>query len=237
VASLNGITSVSGGDRHAIARLADGSVVASGSNSQKQLGSESTVLPSSKVFVKVNGIGPAVSVAANSNSSYAVMSDGSVLAWGADSGGSLGNGIPSSAPQLPKPVLIASNSQLSSVISLEARLDGVAALRSDGAVFGWGSNSSGIIPGSLFQNTYFAKAITGLPSISKLGSDDASFYALARNGSVWSWGSGSTAAAVIQIPGLPKIIDLTRVSFGTLAWAADGRRFILLGGSYVEFPY
>jgi hypothetical protein len=235
VAALNGVTSVAGGEKHTIARLADGSVVTSGDNGQKQLGTESTSLPSSKVFVKVNAIGTAVSVEAHSNSSYAVMSDGSVLAWGADSGGSLGNGIPASTPQLPKPVLIASNTQLNSVISLVANSDGVAALRTDGSVFGWGSFSSGIIPGAS-SNTYFAKSIPGLPSISKLGSDDVSFYALARNGSVWSWGSTTSAAVVNQIPGLPKIIDLTRVPSGTIAWAADGRRFILFGSTYGEFP-
>ena len=233
VASLKGMTSVAGGDRHSLARLADGSVVASGDNSQKQLGADSTGLPSSKVFVKVNTGGLAVSVAAYLNSSYAVMFDGSVMAWGGDSGGSLGNGTSTAPPQLPKPVLTASNTQLSSVISLETSFGGVAALRADGSVFGWGSSASGIIPGGS-SNTYFAKAIAGLPLISKVGSDDSTYYALARNGSVWVWGQGYSA--VSQIPGLPKIVDLTRISYDIVAWAADGRKFILIGTTFDDFP-
>jgi hypothetical protein len=226
VASLNAVTSVAHGSLHAIARLADGSVVTSGNNTRNQLGLESTVLPSSNVFVKVNAIGSAVSVAATSDSSFAVLSDGSVLAWGADSGGSLGNGTPASTPQLPKPVLIASNTQLNSVISLEAKSGGIAALRTDGSVFGWGSSLSGIIPGSS-SNTYFAKSIPGLPSISKLGSDYGVFYALDRNGSVWTW--GYQLASISRFSELPQIIDLTRTAFGTIAVAADGRRFRLNG--------
>jgi hypothetical protein len=233
VTSLNGITSAAGGDRHAIARLADGSVVVSGDNSQQQLGVQSTGLPSSKVFVKVNGIGLATAVAATLYSSYAVMSDGSVMAWGGDYKGSLGNGIPSSLPQLPKPVLVTSNSQLGSVISLEASNSGVAALRSDGSVFGWGYGASGIIPGAT-SDTLFAKAILGLPLISKISSDSLSYYALSREGAVLVWGNGYST--VTQIPGLPKIVDLTRTSFATVAWAADGRRFIILGTKFYIFP-
>jgi len=106
--------------------------------------------------------------------------------WG-DVRGVLGNGSPASSSQLPKPVLIASDTQLNSVISLVTKNTGVAALRTDGSVFGWGSGYSGIFPGSL-SDTYFAKSISGLPPISKLIADGAYFYALDRNGSVWMWG-------------------------------------------------
>jgi hypothetical protein len=225
VDSLKGVTSVAGGGRHTIARLSDGSVVVAGDNSQQQLGAQSNGLPSSKFFVKVNGIGPATSVAASDNSSYAVMSDGSVLAWGTDFSGALGNGSPASSSQLPKPVLIASDTQLNSVISLVTKGSGVAALRTDGSVFGWGSRLS--IPGSL-SNTYFAKSISGLPPISKLITDGGYFYALDRNGSVWMWGgsddANNTPSALAKIPELPQIIDLTQEGL-TIAWAADGRRF------------
>jgi alpha-tubulin suppressor-like RCC1 family protein len=112
------------------------------------------------------------------------------------------------------------------VISLEAKSGGIAALRTDGSVFGWGSSLSGIIPGSS-SNTYFAKSIPGLPSISKLGSDYGVFYALDRNGSVWTW--GYQLASISRFSELPQIIDLTRTAFGTIAVAADGRRFRLNG--------
>jgi hypothetical protein len=236
VESLRSVTSAASGDRHAIARLADGTVVASGDNSKKQLGAESVALPNSKVFVKVNLNGQAISVEANSNSNYAVMSDGSVMAWGEDIAGSLGNGVLASPLQLPKPVLIASSAQLGSVISLVADdYSGVAALRTDGSVFGWGAGSSSIFPG-VNSNTYFAKTIPGLPPASKIACDGYYFYALARNGSVWAWGDGSFSS-VSQISGLPKIVDLTRFSSGTVAWAADGRRFILTGATFFEFPF
>jgi hypothetical protein len=75
-----------------------------------------------------------------------------------------------------------------------------------------------------------------VPPASKIACDGYYFYALARNGSVWAWGDGSFSS-VSQIPGLPKIVDLTPFSSGTVAWAADGRRFILTGASFIEFPY
>lgn len=229
VASLRGVTSVAGGSRHAIARLADGSVVVSGDNSLKQLGSERQ---SSNIFVKVNLGGPAISVAAQGDSSYAVMSDGSVLSWGADSRGSLGNGASKLALQLPKPVMISSNTQLGSVISVETIIGGAspaaATLIADGAVFGWGSSDSGIIPGAK-SDTYFATAIPGLPPISKLRANNGYFYALAQNGSVWFWGADKKPVSQISV--LPKIDFLTTIDRSTVAWAADGRRFILEGKS------
>jgi alpha-tubulin suppressor-like RCC1 family protein len=169
-------------------------------------------------------------VAAQGDSSYAVMSDGSVLSWGRDSRGSLGNGASELSLQLPKPVMISSNTQLGSVISLETIIGGAspaaAALKADGSVFGWGSSDSGVIPGAK-SDTYFATAIPGLPPISKLRANNGYFYALALNGSVWFWGINNTRVGQISV--LPKIVYLTTIDRSTVAWAADGRRLFLDG--------
>jgi hypothetical protein len=128
--------------------------------------------------------------------------------------------------------MISSNTQLGSVISVETIIGGAfpaaAALRSDGSVFGWGSSDSGIIPGAK-SDTYFATAIPGLPPISKLRANNGYFYALAQNGSVWFWGADKKPVSQISV--LPKIDFLTTIDRSTVAWAADGRRFILEGKS------
>jgi alpha-tubulin suppressor-like RCC1 family protein len=96
VRGLTDVVSVAGGEAHSLALQANGSVWAWGYNESGQLGKdtsssiERTML--SELPVTVSGLTDVVSVAGGGDHSLALKADGSVLAWGRNGYGELGNG-------------------------------------------------------------------------------------------------------------------------------------------------
>jgi|JI10StandDraft_1071094.scaffolds.fasta_scaffold155969_3 alpha-tubulin suppressor-like RCC1 family protein len=78
-----------------------------------------------------------IDVAAGSAHACALKTDGTVVCWGGNEYGQLGNGTTTDS-LVAVPV-----SGLNSVISIEAGLSHTCALRSDGSVFCWGHNARG----------------------------------------------------------------------------------------------
>ena len=88
------ITTVAVGEMHTLALCADGTLAAWGSNSNGQLGINSTTDSLVPVAVDTSGflLGKTViAVAAGYNHSLALCSDGTVAAWGSNDNGQLGN--------------------------------------------------------------------------------------------------------------------------------------------------
>ena len=137
------------GLQHLVLLQADGTVVAWGNNNCGQLGSnenpETTPYRSSPAPVLdpdgVNPLQGVVAVAAKGDSSWAVKEDGTVLAWGSNDYGQLGNGTSSPTSAL-KPVLV-DHTAVTGVRSVAVGGRHVMALKSDGTVVGWGDNRSG----------------------------------------------------------------------------------------------
>src|SRR5262249_41217985 len=88
VVGLTNVTSISAGLTHALARLADGRVMAWGENGSGQLGDGTTTNRSRPVAVAFL-TAPTV-ISAGDRHSGAVLTDGRVLAWGDNGYGELG---------------------------------------------------------------------------------------------------------------------------------------------------
>ena len=86
---LTGITAVAAGNEHSLALKSDGTVWAWGSNSNGQLGDNSTT--DHAVPVQVSGLTNVTAIAAGVNFSLALKSDGTVWAWGYNGSGQLGD--------------------------------------------------------------------------------------------------------------------------------------------------
>ncbi|MEI6675233.1 MAG: cadherin-like beta sandwich domain-containing protein, partial [Verrucomicrobiota bacterium] len=100
------VVSVAVGASHSIALCSDGTVAAWGSNSNGQLGNNSTTSSSVPVLVTQSGVlagKSVVSVTAGWLHSLALCSDGSVAAWGYNLNGQLGN---NSTTQSNVPVMV-----------------------------------------------------------------------------------------------------------------------------------
>jgi hypothetical protein len=133
------VTAVSAGGGHNLAITATGSVLAWGNNAHGQLGNGTTTNSSTPVAVSLPAGTTVTAVSAGAFHSLAVTSTGSVLAWGFNSSGQLGNGTntDSSTP------VVVSLPGGTTVTSVSGGADHSLALTSTGGVLAWGDNSDG----------------------------------------------------------------------------------------------
>jgi hypothetical protein len=145
---LTGIVSISAGSAHSLALAPDGSVWAWGDNSQGQAGPIPSACMSadacSNIPQEVPGLPYVVAVSAGAVHSLAVSSTGTVLGWGRNGEGQLGNGTawcqgPDGCAQ-PGLVKNTDGSPLGGVVAVAAGALHSLALRSDGTVWTWGSS-------------------------------------------------------------------------------------------------
>jgi alpha-tubulin suppressor-like RCC1 family protein len=154
------VVAVAAGANHCLALCSDGKMVTWGSNYAGQLGIGSyttTGITTSNVPVAVNTAGvlagktvTAISVGYNHN--LALCSDGSVVAWGQNSAGQLGN---NSTSESPLPTLTDRTGVLAgkSVTAISAGSYHSLALCADGTVVSWGGNARGELGNAVAGNS------------------------------------------------------------------------------------
>ena len=132
-----------GGDHSVAVEIATGRVWVWGYNYEGQLGDVApsdtgTSLPVVWLPVQLHSLGPVARVAAGSRHTLAVIKDGTVLAWGNNVFGELGDGTRTSSAT---PVRVAG---LNSIVVEVAGGDSHSmALKGDGTVWAWGNNFYG----------------------------------------------------------------------------------------------
>jgi hypothetical protein len=141
VTGLSSLMALAGGGAHALALASDGTVWAWGANGSGQLGN-GTISTNACACIPtpgpVTGLTSVRGVAGGFEHSLAVKSDGTVWAWGANQDGELGNGTSGNTRSTPVPV-----SSLGGVTAVAAGDAFSLALRNDGTVWAWGTNSFG----------------------------------------------------------------------------------------------
>lgn len=195
---ITGMVSVQAGFVHSLAVHRDGSLWAWGDNRGGQLGDGTALLRNHAAQV-LDGSGVPLagirSAGAALQASYAVHTDGTVLAWGSNTQGLLGDGTQIDRP-LPDTVLGSGGKPLSKVQALSGGTSHALALDADGCVHSWGSNANfklGISSILLSRST--AGPVESTPSIGLCGAKsiaggygEASF-AIDASGQVLGWGS------------------------------------------------
>jgi hypothetical protein len=97
---LSGVGAIAAGEQHALALLANGTVMAWGENADGELGNGAFKL-SQVTPTEVSGLAGVTAISAGNRDSAAVLGTGSVTAWGLDNWGQLGHGVtggPSAVP-------------------------------------------------------------------------------------------------------------------------------------------
>ncbi|GAA1384894.1 RCC1 domain-containing protein [Catellatospora chokoriensis] len=184
VAGLDGVRQIAAGAVHALALLADGTVAAWGDNTSGQLGlgvtGGSRLLP-----VRVPGLRNVRAVAARDSYSLALLADRTVLAWGNNSAGVLGNGTVGTDVPTPAPV-----AGLKNVRTLAAGSGHVLALLRDGTVSAWGANNFGQLGrGTVTADPSPVPApVAGLARVEAVAAGLLHSLALGKDGTVRSWG-------------------------------------------------
>jgi uncharacterized repeat protein (TIGR01451 family) len=145
--SGSGVIAIAAGGSHSMALKSDGSVAAWGDNSFGQLGIGNQSITRGLSPEGVSGLGSGagvIAIAAGFFHSMALKSDGSLLAWGSNHNGELGNGD-NGFPKTDQftPVAVTGFGAGSGVIAIAGGSHHSLALKSDGTEWAWGGNDFG----------------------------------------------------------------------------------------------
>jgi len=146
-----------------------------------------------ELFVS-EGKGNIVSVAGRGNNTVAIKNDGTVWAWGDGQVGKLGDGTTGSDNWRSVPGKV---SDLAGVTAVAPGANHTLALKNDGTVWTWGSNSNGVlgnenisgsssVPVQVITDGETGAALTDIKAIA---AGDEHSLALKEDGTVWAWGS------------------------------------------------
>lgn len=127
-----------------------------------------------------------VEVAAGGNHSLALASDGTVWAWGDNSGGQLGNGTTGYSAV---PVQVVGLSNVSTIVAGGAHS---IAQKNDGTVWAWGNNASGQLGVGTTWNQNTPVQVTGLTNATAISGGKGHTLALLNDNTVMAWGEHSS---------------------------------------------
>ena len=187
-----------------------------------------------------NGITGAVDIAmSGGGTKFVVLSDGSVLAWGANDKGQLGAGSQANVTSSPQFL-----TSLPAVQALAAGGDHVLALTRDGKVFGWGRNAEGQLGLGDNQNRFSPVEISGLSNVVAIAAGFNFSLALTANGMVWAWGdnccaqlgdgSGISRNLPLEVPSPASVQKLFATGATGIAIDADGA---IWASGYLPFSF
>jgi len=183
---LNNIIAVSAGDAHSLALHSDGAVFSWGDNVDGQLGNNNQPVDS-PVPVQVVGIGGfgflsgIKAIAAGAFHNLALRFDGTVVAWGDNSLGQLGNNNPGIDSDVPVQVLGPGGvGILRNIVAIAAGGLHSLALTSDGHVYAWGNNFDGQLGNGTFTQSNVPVLVGTLSDVIAIGSGRFHSFAIVR---------------------------------------------------------
>jgi Regulator of chromosome condensation (RCC1) repeat len=222
-------SSVAAGGVHALAIKSDGTLLSWGNDFYGQLGNGDDLGFNQPTPVSVTGASDIVAVAAGRVHSLALKADGTVLAWGSDAGGQLGNDAALEDQSAPVAVSGASN-----VIAISAGYYFSLALKSDGTMLAWGSDSRGQLGDDLPKaDKPTPVPVDGASNIVAIGAGTEHALALKSDGTMLSWGldvDGQLGdnvqledhALPVAVMGIAGVVGIAVGNGHSLALKADG---------------
>jgi alpha-tubulin suppressor-like RCC1 family protein len=194
VTGLRRVVAVSSDGPHSLALLRNGRVMAWGDNEYGQLGDGThtgpetcpsagfSTVPCSTLPVPVSGLREVVAISAGDDHNLALLRDGTVMAWGANNDGQLGDGT-TEERDVPVPV-----SALSGVAAISAGGFHSLALLAGGSVMAWGDNGNGQLGTGTTLNALTPTPVLGLSEVTHVSAGLAHSLAVLGDGTVRSWG-------------------------------------------------
>jgi alpha-tubulin suppressor-like RCC1 family protein len=178
--------------------------------------------------IKVPGLTDAIAVASSQSNGYAIRADGSLVAWGGNDYGQIGDGT---TARRDSPVAV---SRLSGVVQVSAGEQDAMALLADGTVWTWGANVSGQLGLGDLQLRSAPTQVPGLTGIKAIAAGDGTDFALAGDGTVSAWGddhvgqvgdgdnTGTNKLSPVKVSGLTGVTAIAGGGGGGYALLSDG---------------
>lgn len=230
VTGLSGATAVAGGYEHSLALLSDGSVMAWGNSAVGQLGDgvfngpETCETSCSTKPVAVTGLSSATAIAAGWAHSMALLSNGTVMTWGSNGFGELGDGTHTGPEACVSGFACAATpvavSGLSGVTAIAAGDEFSFALLTNQTMVAWGYNHEGELGDGTATTTGCwcmdsPVAVAGLSGVTALAPEDQSYVGLALQGAGISSTSTGEKSGETGTPGGTGTSSGTGTSTGT----------------------
>lgn len=165
-------------------------------------------------------------LAGGNNHSLAVLTDGTVRAWGYNASGQLGDGTLTSSPV---PVTVGG---LSGVVSVSGGSSHSLALLNDGTLRAWGTNTNGQLGDGTTRDRSTPGVVAGLNTVVSVSASNNHNLALLADGTVRTWGAnasgqlgdGSTTdrSTPVAVRGLQDVVSVSGGGSHALAVLADG---------------
>ncbi|GEB59707.1 RCC1 domain-containing protein [Streptomyces gardneri] len=200
---LGKVVQVAGSQAHSVAVLEDGSVIGWGANFSGQLGDGTTTDRTTAVRVCAVGepapcasfLKGVVSVAVGALHSLALLTDGTVVAWGNNTSGQLGAGSVINHETSPVRVCAVGSvapctSHLTNITSIAAGFQHSLAVRADGDVRSWGINNEGQLGDGTLDNRNAPVSVSSLTNVVSVAGGVSHSVAARSDGSARAWGTG-----------------------------------------------
>lgn len=191
------IRDIASGSHFTLVVKADGTVVGWGRDPDGQAArpvSANRIIPAP---ITIDLPGKVLQVAMGDTTQYALLEDGTLVAWGTNDEGQLGNGPMGATGELgryPKPTITPVRvTGLTNIIQIEAGAKHAVALRMDGTVWAWGTRDDGAIGDGQPKTLRPVMAIgptqvPGLQGITQIAATRHHNLALRADGKVMAWG-------------------------------------------------
>jgi alpha-tubulin suppressor-like RCC1 family protein len=230
---LGAVSAIAAGGRHDLAVLSDGTVAAWGDDTFGQLGNGvASANGSAETPASVEGLTGVVAVAAGNEHSLALLSNGTVMAWGDNNDGQLGDGTTRDSAV---PVLV---NGLTGVKAISAGGLFSLALLQNGTVMAWGYNDVGQLGDGSQVNSDLPVAVSSLADVTAISAGYEHALAVLGTGKAMSWGDNESDqlgdGRGVRQPSSDVPVKVVHLS-GVTAVAAGGEHSIaLLKGGTVE---
>ena len=222
--ATGGAQAIAARSNRTMAVLTDGSLLEWGRTADPARGS----LAWNKHVPADTGLSGVVELALGLSFSVARLDDGSIVSWGSNLLGQLGDGTTDNRA-VPGPVI-----GVTDAVAIAASGQAAYALLPDGTVLSWGNDSQGALGnGPDIGRNPIPSPVLGLSDIVQIGAGLNHAVALRADGTVWTWGNnfrgqlghsqGEVAVhTAAQVPGLAGVESIGAGAETTYALLADG---------------
>ena len=221
--------SISGGQHHSLALKSDNTVAAWGQGAFGQLGTgnlNNAPTPVAVSGAKNTGI---VAVSAGGFFSLALKTDGSLISWGDNTHGQLGNNLQGNINSTTAPVDVGVTFKFTSIATGSNHS---LALRDNGAVYSWGDNRKKQL-GNTAPNTTTPTEVPGTSNTVAIAAGENHSLALKSDGTILAWGddefgqlgdnaTNSSSFTPVTVQGATNIVAIAAGRSFSLALKSDG---------------